>query len=363
MNMPEYMRVRMYLYNQIAKSDGKELQIPSENDLCRLFEVSRITVRGAIQGLVRDKYLIPQRGIGTFMNPEKISQGTMKTPTVAVIIGAGRNVTNPFDITIADCIFQSGMKFETLFLPDSDSPARLVEIVKSGIDAVIWLYPQYVPENVKYLNALHAAGIPLLAIETDHPASDEIDNIISDPAQRGSSLAEYLFCRGHRNMLFVHNFPVSKVKTILDKGSPHWFYCRKMKELNGGKEPETGVVSLLELEEKLRSSPDFISSFSTIYSVAEAAPYVMEVLDQARITVPARISYLIYGKSDPYFFHGLKPDHVDNGTQLRQAVFEWLELRLRRNCRDGRFERQWNMKIIPGETVLSRTFAKQKLKA
>ena len=70
MNMPEYMRVRMYLYNLIANSDGKELQIPSENDLCRLFEVSRITVRGAIQGLVQDKYLIPRRGIGTFMNPE-----------------------------------------------------------------------------------------------------------------------------------------------------------------------------------------------------------------------------------------------------------------------------------------------------
>jgi hypothetical protein len=271
---------------------------------------------------------------------------------VAVIIGAGRNVSNPLDINIVDGIFQSGMKFETLFLPDSDSPARLVEIVKSGIDAVIWLYPQYVPENVKYLNALHAAGIPLLAIETDIPAPGKIDSIASEASQRGSSLAEYLFCRGHRNMLFVHNYPVSKVKTILDKGSPHWFYCLKMKELNGGKEPVTGVVSLLELEEKLRISPDFISSFSTIYSVAEAAPYAMEILNQAGIAVPDGISYLTYGQSDPYFFNGLKPDHVDNGTRLRQAVFEWLELRLRRNCRDGRFERQWNMEIVPGETVL-----------
>ena len=68
MNMPEYMRVRLYLYNLRSKSDGKELQIPSENVLCRMFDVSRVTVRSAIQGLIRDKYLIPRRGIGTFIN-------------------------------------------------------------------------------------------------------------------------------------------------------------------------------------------------------------------------------------------------------------------------------------------------------
>jgi len=357
MNIPEYMRVRLYLYNLMAKSNGNELQIPSENDLCRLFDVSRNTVRGAIQGMVRDKYLIPRRGIGTFMNPERIGQGVRNTPTVGIIIADGRKVTNPVDLPIANGILRSGMKFEPLFLPDSDSPDRLMEVVKSGVDAVIWVGTGYSAENRKYIDMLQTTNIPLLAIEADCQTPDNIDCIVSDPAKRGTLLAEYLFAHGHSKMLFVHNNPRAKLNDILSKNSPHHNYCVKMRELAKISEEDTGIVSLLELEETLRTTPDFIRHFSVIYSVTEVAPYVMQILNLAGIAVPATISYLIYGKSDPYFFHGLNPDYIDDETMLSRAVSEWLDLRLHQNCRDGRFERQLMMEIIPGETLAANTDA------
>lgn len=42
-------------------------QIPSEDELCRIYNVSKVTVREAIQELVREGYLTRQQGKGTFV--------------------------------------------------------------------------------------------------------------------------------------------------------------------------------------------------------------------------------------------------------------------------------------------------------
>lgn len=46
-------------------ADGS--QIPSEDELCRIYHVSKVTVREAIQELVREGYLRRQQGRGTFV--------------------------------------------------------------------------------------------------------------------------------------------------------------------------------------------------------------------------------------------------------------------------------------------------------
>lgn len=90
--MPEYMRVRKYLYNLISKCDGSDLRIPPENELTRIFGVSRVTVRGAIRGLVKDNLLITRRGLGTFINPDAQLRHSIQFPTIAVLKGDGRSV-------------------------------------------------------------------------------------------------------------------------------------------------------------------------------------------------------------------------------------------------------------------------------
>ncbi len=50
-------------------------QIPTEEDLCKMFNVSRATVRTAILELVRQGYLKRQQGKGTFIFRNVISEG------------------------------------------------------------------------------------------------------------------------------------------------------------------------------------------------------------------------------------------------------------------------------------------------
>jgi GntR family transcriptional regulator len=70
-----YARVEAVLAGEIADGDLKAGdQLPTEDDLIARFEVSRITVRRAIQNLVNRGLVEVRRGKGTFVAAPKITQ-------------------------------------------------------------------------------------------------------------------------------------------------------------------------------------------------------------------------------------------------------------------------------------------------
>ncbi len=69
-------------------------QIPTEEELCKLFNVSRVTVRTAVMELVRQGYLKRQQGKGTFIFRSIISEGlTMLTSLQGILIEKGSHVS------------------------------------------------------------------------------------------------------------------------------------------------------------------------------------------------------------------------------------------------------------------------------
>jgi len=91
------------LYMQLYKIIKKKIetnewpvgsQIPTEEDLCKMFGVSRATVRNAILELVRQGYLKRQQGKGTFIHRNFISEGlTMLTSLRELMLEEGLTVT------------------------------------------------------------------------------------------------------------------------------------------------------------------------------------------------------------------------------------------------------------------------------
>jgi len=68
-------------------------QIPSEDELCRIYNVSKVTVREAIQELVREGYLTRQQGKGTFVAYSVPHLGiVMRTRLSEDMYGEGVNV-------------------------------------------------------------------------------------------------------------------------------------------------------------------------------------------------------------------------------------------------------------------------------
>jgi DNA-binding GntR family transcriptional regulator len=65
-------------------------QIPTEDELCRIYDVSKATVRMAIAELVRGGYLKKQQGKGTFVTSSALDRGiTMQTKLTEDIFGEG----------------------------------------------------------------------------------------------------------------------------------------------------------------------------------------------------------------------------------------------------------------------------------
>jgi GntR family transcriptional regulator len=68
-------------------------QIPTEDDLCRTYDISRATVRNAISELVREGYFRRQQGKGTFVTYSRSHSGmAMKTRLTENMFGEGVRV-------------------------------------------------------------------------------------------------------------------------------------------------------------------------------------------------------------------------------------------------------------------------------
>jgi GntR family transcriptional regulator len=73
---PIYYQIQEWIKQQIEAEEWKSGdKIPSENELCDTFKVSRMTIRQAINNLVEQGYLYRKRGIGTFVQLPKVEQG------------------------------------------------------------------------------------------------------------------------------------------------------------------------------------------------------------------------------------------------------------------------------------------------
>ncbi|QBD83467.1 transcriptional regulator PhoB [Ktedonosporobacter rubrisoli] len=70
---PLYVQVRQLLKEDIMQGRYKpEEQLPTEAELCDMYQVSRITIRKAIADLVNDGTLTRKQGKGTFVTSKKI---------------------------------------------------------------------------------------------------------------------------------------------------------------------------------------------------------------------------------------------------------------------------------------------------
>jgi GntR family transcriptional regulator len=73
--LPIYYQLEQGIKDLIEKSKLKPGEmIPSERELAETYEISRMTVRQAINNLVNDGYLVRKRGKGTFVAANKIVQ-------------------------------------------------------------------------------------------------------------------------------------------------------------------------------------------------------------------------------------------------------------------------------------------------
>lgn len=77
--VPLYLQLMNDLIKKIKTQSYRENEkLPSERELCEIYELSRITVRQALQELEREGYIYKLHGKGTFVAPKSYNQHLVK---------------------------------------------------------------------------------------------------------------------------------------------------------------------------------------------------------------------------------------------------------------------------------------------
>lgn len=200
--------IRQYAYDHGRSNPGKEAKILSERELCKIYNVSRPTVRKALDELVEEGYLVIRKGLGTFTNPSMFIG--FKTPgnrlAIGIIVGTGKHVT------YAD-YFWPIISAAGRFITDDFGTVRILQLVHDNehavkeigllnLDGIIWVHPS--PDRTSVIHQLQDSGLQVVCI--GHRPDDEgVNNVVNDYFNIGHIAAEYLLNRGHRNIIFIKN--------------------------------------------------------------------------------------------------------------------------------------------------------------
>ncbi len=343
--LPEYIKVRSYLYNFAMKNRGACVKIPSENELAAMFGVSRVTVRGALRALLADRLLFSRRGMGTFVNPEY--PVSAKFQVAGLLVGTGENAADQFSPAVFSACQICGFHPEIFFTPDSGRPERMVEQCRY-LDAVIWQSTCTFP--LDYWKALREAGVPLLTLSYPREP-DEFDIITNSPGAVGDVLAECLRRYGHSKVLFVTSD--NSVDVHFQPGSTYYQCLKRLRSSSGG----SGTIDrsrLCQIRDlpTLAARSDFRKRFSLIYCTTVLVPAVTGILKECGIRIPEDLSFVVYGESSPLFFEGLRPAFIDYNKSLKEHTLRWLTSRVSRKENPAPFREAVDFEFIPGETVV-----------
>lgn len=193
--VPLHAQIKQNLFERIQSGEWQPgMSIPTETELCRLFKVSRITVRRALSDLVTEGFLQRTSGRGTFVSQPPISQtlkqltsfsqdmqrrGKNAGATVIEfrIIPADADLAAKLDLSVADEVIlikrlrladDEPMAFESAHLPARYFPGLAKEDIE-GRSLYQLLRDKFNSIPTRAVQAISAMGCP--------PAEAELLNI------------------------------------------------------------------------------------------------------------------------------------------------------------------------------------------
>src|SRR5699024_2780890 len=191
--LPLYYQLMDIIVGQMDSGELKEHdRLPSERELCELYDVSRTTVRQTMQELEKSKLIYKIHGKGTFVSSRVIDQSLVsfysftdemkklgKDPTSQILafntIQADAHIAGQMRIEENEMIYQlirlrladgEPMMFETSYLPTE----RFPQLKKQDVTEV----PLYQLFNEKYQVTISKAKERFKAIKTEKEVADKL---------------------------------------------------------------------------------------------------------------------------------------------------------------------------------------------
>lgn len=204
----KYERVVDELRKQILNHSGELIKngraIVSEQELTRIFEVSRVTVRHALTLLETEGLVVKQQGAGTFVNPDVYRYAPPKYNRIGLVFPDVPEETYPYMVSGAINFFsQNGYKVvKKSFKNNSFAGKRsaLQEMLSEDIDGLIIECLSAMPDpNDDIYKKFEAAKLPIVFVDGFRK---NVHACCAYTDDRGAvkSIMDHLVSLGHKNI-------------------------------------------------------------------------------------------------------------------------------------------------------------------
>ncbi len=177
---PKYIIIKNYIIEEIKKGNLKMgNQIPSENDLSKLFNVSRITANAAIKELSMEGIVERIQGKGTFVKKYRCIDTELYPETPKSVKISSESLESSFHILEkVSLIYPDQIICDKLNIPETEKVYEIIRFMSRN-DEIIAIDYSYIPYflfqdkgevNFEKLNSmyLHEFILNVLGIELKH---------------------------------------------------------------------------------------------------------------------------------------------------------------------------------------------------
>ena len=304
-NEPKYLTIKKDIQNKIENGTYPlGSKIPSESELREVYQVSRHTVRSAINNLVNEGYVVKHQGSGTYVSDYYKSRSSS-------IEQNGKKTIGVITTYLSDYIFPSIIRgieeklseynYSLLLYSTKNNVSNernaLKSMIEQDVDGLI-IEPtksNLMNPNLNYYLSIAEKQIPLIMINASYEELD-LPVVTMDDSESGRIATEYLIEKGHTDIGIITKSDDLQGKNRL-KGYLKALYDAKLTfssdfilqfDTESKEELPQAIHSMLS-KEKLPSA--FVSYND------EVALVLIEELNRLNMTSPEDISVVSHDNS------------------------------------------------------------------
>jgi len=263
-NKLKYSIVYEDLVNAIRNGDYKCFEsIPSEEELCLRYSVSRPTVSTAINMLVEDNIVRRVRGKGTFVTAEKTSASEQppresEQSSIGVLVPGGASF-NHTQVIVDSILMQSELrKFKPLVSrPYSlENMGKILLHLSNDVNCFL-VYPHFdLPSFAGFIKKLQDKK-SIVVLMNFILSNIDTDYVIPDYEKAAYLAAEHLIKKGRKKIAYLTQPRLDRIYPSVNAVDEHFKGYQKAL-LDYGYTPDRTIVT----EEKIRSNspPGFFSN-------------------------------------------------------------------------------------------------------
>lgn len=234
-----YQKLKSYLEEEIRTSKPGQ-RLPSENEICKRFGVSRITVQRALRDLREVAPIIRKKGKGTFVLPV-LNHKSIETKTVKMVFPFGYNPEDDFLFPITKALIKEFMGSRLNLMISPLKNHKKIQEDFSNLAGVFWIAP--FKSHYKTIEEIVLRGIPVIVINRVIENPDI--NYVSTDHYSGALIGTRLLLTHHDRIGFVGLIRNNTCLTHHYEG-----YCFALEE--AGKKVQKGLIVHAMVDRKLQ---------------------------------------------------------------------------------------------------------------